>query len=230
MLKTTKSICWTGAVLALFALLFSGIARADSQDQTVDPTAGWTPAPLNFKVQVPYNLNKSDRYSFADDIYHLWVFSDDMSIGKNNKTLPRSEMRFDPDYTSGAHQFEADVGVPAGTNRVCIMQIHTGDSDESDSGATVLMLWVVDGSLRFYDKNILLPDIYGHAFHLNVIHDLNTHLIDVFINNKLACETKDYHGDKPDADDFYFKCGVYSQKGASPEMQVYFKNIRLWKK
>jgi hypothetical protein len=28
--------------------------------------------------------------------------------------------------------------------------------------------------------------------------------------------------------DFYMKDGVYAQTGASPEMQVYIKNIKFW--
>src|SRR5271154_4455308 len=82
-------------------------------DTPPDPSDGWTPAKLTFKVQYPYNLNKSDRYAEKDGTYHLWVFNDDQPFSKGNTTLPRTEMRF-PELTKGQFQFEADMMAPTG--------------------------------------------------------------------------------------------------------------------
>ena len=38
----------------------------------VDGQSGWSSAPVNFKVQWPYNLSESDRYTFSGGVYHLW--------------------------------------------------------------------------------------------------------------------------------------------------------------
>jgi len=193
-------------------------------DTPPDPSDGWTPAKLTFKVQYPYNLNKSDRYAEKDGTYHLWVFNDDQPFSKGNTTLPRTEMRF-PELTTGQLQFEADMMAPTGTNNVCIMQIHTGDAESHQYGSTTFMLDVRDGSLKHYNDKLIAPDILDKWFHLNVIHDTNTHTITCFINNKQVWQHKD-NG----ADDFYFKSGVYTQRGGSHEMQVFIKNLKLWTK
>jgi Alginate lyase len=216
-------------IMALLVLLFSGVVLTGCcQTAATDVlTEGWTSAPLKFKVQVPYNLNESDRYSFSHGIYHLWVYSNDLSLRKDSKTKPRSEMRF-PDYTSGWQQFSADVYVPSGTSGVCIMQIHTGDKKvpHAHVGATIMMAFVIDGTLHFYSKNIITQNVYDHWFHLNVMHNTKNNHIDIYINGQLRYATI-YHGK---ANDWYMKCGVYSQRHASPEMQVYFQNVKLWTK
>ncbi|HTV48338.1 MAG TPA: polysaccharide lyase family 7 protein [Phycisphaerae bacterium] len=191
-------------------------------------TVGWTPQPLNFKVQFPYNLKESDRYTFSGGIYHLWVYRTDLPLRTHNKTKPRTEMRF-PDYTSGWQQFSADVYVPSGTSGVCIMQIHTGDKrpPHMHVGATIMMVFVIDGSLHFYSsKNIIATNIYNRWFHLNVMHNTKNNHIDIYVDGQLSYSTI-YRGK---ARDWYMKCGVYTQRGASPEMQAYFHNVHLWSK
>jgi hypothetical protein len=208
--------------LGFLPLLF--LAAGATTDAPSTLTDGWTLSKLDFKVQYPYNLTKSDRYTENDGLYHLWVFNTDQPFSKGNHTLPRTEMRF-PELTKGQLQFEADMLAPAGTNNVCIMQIHTGNEQTSDFGATTFMLDVRNGSLKHYDDKLLAPDILDKWFHLNVIHDLNTHTITTYINNKQVWQKQD-NG----ATDFYFKCGVYTQHGASHETQVYIKNLKLWTK
>jgi len=202
------------------------VALAAAGAALADPTAGWVLQKLDFKVQYPYNLKESQRYTFTNGIHHLWVFNTDKPFSEGNTTLPRTEMRF-PDYTGKQQeQFEADMMVPKGTNNVCIVQIHTSDAESPKFGPTTFMLDVRDnGQLRHYDDKVLATNIYNVWFHVNVIHDIPDHTIQCYLNNHLVDSQKDNGGD-----DFYFKCGVYSQRGASDEMQVYVRNVKIWQK
>lgn len=193
-----------------------------------DPTTGWTLEKLHFEIQSPYNLKHSDRYSYeaSIDTYHLWVFDTDKPNAKSSTRPPRTEMSFDH-YTSGQHQFEADVMVVTNTSPVSIMQVFGGDKIDEDSGrhATSLQLRVYDGKLKWYDKKVLLSNIYDKWFHLNVTHDVSTHEIQIFINGKLAMTFKDNGGKE-----WHMKCGVYAQKEAKGKMDIYYRNVKIYHK
>jgi hypothetical protein len=92
-------------------------------------TDGFAEQKLTFKVQHPYDLKESERYSQENGVYHLWV---------RNTDKPFSEG---------------------------------------------------------------------------------------YINNTLV-DSRDHNN----ATSFYFKCGVYEQRGGSDEMHVHLKNLKLWSK
>lgn len=186
-----------------------------------DPTAGWTQEALHFEIQSPYNLKHGDRhvYDATNDTHHLWVFDTDKPDTKSSSRPPRTEISLDK-YTSGQHQFEADVMVATNTSKVSIMQIFGGE----DHHATSLQLRVYDGKLKEYDHATLLSDIYGKWFHLNVIHNVTTHTIQIFIDGKPALTTKDNGGKE-----WHFKCGVYAQEKPSHKMEVYYRGIKIYK-
>jgi len=189
--------------------------------------AGWSEAPVKFRVQSPYNLPPGERYTVSNGVYHMRVLNHDAAFAASNTTLPRTEQRFDPDYTSHQIQYSADLMVPAGSSNVCVMQIHTGNAETPRYGATTFMLDMKSdngGSLHHYSGNpVLATNLYEKWFHLVVRHDLNTHLIEVWIDGKKVFSKRD-NG----SPDFYMKDGVYAQTGASPAMQVYIKNIQFW--
>jgi len=197
----------------VFSLLIPAVAA--------DLTNGWTPESLHFTVQSPYNLKHSERYACdaASKTYHLWVLNTDKPDTKSSTRPPRTEMSLDK-YTSGRHQFEADVMVVTNTSRVSIMQIFGGE----DSHATSLQLRVYNGNLKEYEHTTLSTNIYGQWFHLNVTHDVATHEIQVFINGNPTFTTKD-HGGK----EWHFKCGVYAQEKPSRKMEVFYRNIKVYK-
>lgn len=188
---------------------------------------GWTEAPVKFHVQSPYNLPQAERYTVSNGVYHMQVLSNDAPFAAGNTTKPRTEQRFDPDYTSHQIQYAADLMVPAGTSNVCVMQIHTGNAQSPQYGATTFMLDLKSnqgGSLHSYSgQPVLATNLYGQWFHLVVRHDLNTHQIQTWLDGQEVFTKKDN-----DSPDFYMKDGVYAQTGASPEMQVYIKNIKFW--
>ncbi len=219
MLKPFLVIWWLigGSVSSLYAQ----INYTNSTGQPVN----WRPDLLGYKVQVPYDQSLANRYAFTNGMHHLWVYNQDKPFAEGNKTLPRSELRFMPDYTNGIRQFEADMMVPSNVDNVTIMQIHTSNADEAQFGPVAFMFQVHQGAMHQGNKPaILLPDVYGKWFHLNVVHDLAAHRVSVYINRVLAGQYRDPH-----ANGYYFKCGVYMCRHGSPEMQVYIKNIRLWR-
>jgi len=211
-LNSYKKILFLAGIV--FASLISGASA--------DPTTGWTLEKLHYEIQSPYNLKHDQRYGYdlQTAVYHFWVFDTDNPNFKSSTRPPRTEMSIDK-YTSGQHQFEADVLVVTNTSKVSIMQIFGGD----DHHATSLQLRVYDGNLKEYDGKTLLQDIYGKWFHLNVTHDVTTHEIQVFINGKLVLTMNDNGGKE-----WHFKCGVYAQQAPSHKMEVFYRNIHVYKK
>jgi hypothetical protein len=211
------------------AILFAAAVGLPGAAVYADPISGvdgWQSAPVHFKVQSPYDIPVSHRYSESHGVYHVWVYNTDKPFSKGNTTRPRTEQRFNPDYTSGEVQYASDIMVPSGTSNVCVFQIHTGDADSSKYGATTFMLfWYSSGggSLHDYSGKELASGLTGDWFHLNVNHNMITHTITVWINNKQVWQQHD-NG----APDFYMKDGVYMQSGGSTEMQDYIKNIHFW--
>src|SRR5271154_4989701 len=208
MRKMIKSFAKVTAALFAFAACV-GIANADP----VDGQNGWSSAPVNFKVQWPYNLSESSRYTLTNGVYHLWVFSTDQPFEQGSTTKPRTEQRYNPVYTAHEIQYASDIMVPSGSNAMSIFQIHTGDAQSPQFGATTFMLWWFSkdgGSVHDYGDTELASNLTGVYFHLNVDHNLNNHTIQVWINSKKVWTQQD-NG----ATDFYMKDGVYMQTGGS---------------
>lgn len=123
------------------------------------------------------------------------------------------------DYSSGVWQFEGHAYVPSGTSGVCIMQVFG-----ANGRATTLMLRVYNGALMYYRSKVIVDDIYGRWFRVNVIHDVGAKQVKVFIDGALKLTRPDYGGAS-----HYFKCGVYEQNNSSNCMESRWKNIRVLK-
>lgn len=189
---------------------------------------GWGQLPINFKVQSPTNVPQSERYFFTNNIYHCLVFSNDGAFSIGNTTLPRTEQRFNPDYTNGEIQYQSTLMAPADENSYCVFQIHTGDAQSPQFGSTTFMaFWFTnnDGSVHDYSGTTLATNLGNKWFQLNVDHNIPTRTIRVWINQQLVWTQQD-NG----AGDFYFKDGVYEQgHGPTLEMDTYITNtIQEW--
>jgi len=187
----------------------------------------WTAQTPQFNVQYPYNVSESSRYTFIDGVYHMWVFSNDMPFSQSSTTLPRTEQRFTPDYTSGEIQYQAMLMADPTENSYCIFQIHSGDAEEAQYGSTTFMLfWFSSdgGSVHDYSGTELAANLGSSWFQLNVDHNVLTGTITVWINGQQVWQQKD-NG----AGDFYMKDGVYEQDhGPTAQMDAYVKNIQFW--
>lgn len=189
--------------------------------------SNWSAQNVQFKVQWPYNLSESSRYTVTNGVYHMWVFSDDKPFEQGSSTLPRTEQRFEPDYTDGEIQYQAMLKGDPTENSYSVFQIHTGDAQESQFGSTTFMLfWFSSdgGSVHDYSGTEIAKNLGSNWFQLNVDHNLVTHTIKVWINGLLVWQQQD-NG----ATDFYLKDGVYEQKhNPTSRMDTYVKNIHIW--
>lgn len=210
-------------LLALFALLwFPAVSWAQIGG------TGWTPLAVNFKIQWPTNASESNRYFFTNNIFHCLTFSNDGAFSVGNTTKPRTEQRFNPDYTGGEIQYQSTMMAPANENSYCVFQIHTGDAQSPTYGSTTFMaFWFTNynGSIHDYSGTTLATNLGGKWFQLNVDHNLVTGLIRVWINKQLVWTQQDNR-----AGDFYFKDGVYEQDhGPTYQMDTYITNtIMEW--
>ncbi|KAF7006324.1 hypothetical protein CFC21_021373 [Triticum aestivum] len=107
------------------------------------------------------------------------------------------------DYSSGVWQFEGYGYVPSGTSGVSVMQIH---NQEGAAHSTLLMLHVYDGVLRFYSGAAVEPNIYDWWFRLNVMHDVGTSTVAVYVDGERKFSTS-----VTPSESYYFKFGVYMQ-------------------
>jgi hypothetical protein len=189
--------------------------------------SGWSPAPVTFNVQWPYNVPQNTRYWFTNNIYHCLVYSNDVPFKVGSTTLPRTEQRFTPDYTSGEIQYQATLMANPTENSYCVFQIHTGDAQSPTFGSTTFMLfWFTSdgGSVHDYSGTELANNLGSSWFQLNVDHNLVTRSIKVWVNQKLVWTQQD-NG----AGDFYMKDGVYEQNHSPTlQMDTYVTNILMW--
>lgn len=91
--------------------------------------------------------------------------------------------------------------------------------------ATTLMVRVYHGALRYYRRNVLVPNIYNRWFRLNVIHDVDAGKVKVFIDGHLKLNASGRGGTS-----HTFKCGVYAQDNDSNRMESRWKNIKVLRK
>lgn len=189
---------------------------------------GWTPLTVNFKVQSPTNVPQSQRYFFTNNIFHCLTFSNDGAFAVGNTTKPRTEQRFNPDYTNGEIQYQATMMAAADENSYCVFQIHTGDAQSGTFGSTTFMaFWFTNygGSLHDYSGTTLATNLGNKWFQLNVDHNLATGTIRVWVNQQPVWTQQD-NG----AGDFYFKDGVYEQDhNPTLQMDTWITNtIKEW--
>ena len=212
---------------------FIGASALAQTPQPLGGGAGWGLYPVTFHVQWPTNAAENQRYWFTNNIYHCLVFSNDGAFEAGNTTLPRTEQRFEPDYTNGGTapigeiQYQSLEMAPSNENSYCVFQIHTGDAESDAYGSTTFMLfWFTNnnGSVRDYSGTELVKGLGNKWFQLNVDHSLVNHTIRAWINQQSVWTQQD-NG----AGDFYFKDGCYEQShGPSYEMDTYITNILMW--
>jgi hypothetical protein len=125
------------------------------------------------------------------------------------------------DYSSGVWQFEGYGYVPTGTSGASVMQIH---NEQGAAHATVLMLHVYNGTLRYYNGEAVEDRIYDRWFRLNVVHDVGASTVSVYIDGAHRLTVNAI----PSAS-HYFKFGVYRQRhDVSPLMESRWRNITLY--
>ena len=138
----------------------------------------------------------------------------------NNKIFVYSYNLQGHDYSSGVWQFQGHAYIPAGTTGVSVMQVF-----HATHRNTTLMLWVNNGALMYYGRQLIADEIYGKWIKINVIHDTGAGMLKVFVNGELKFTVGDDGGMN-----HYFKLGVYTQNFSSYFMESRWKGIKVLKK
>lgn len=207
----------------LFLLLLSSLLRQFCT--AADPTDGFTQVQLtdqNFKLQQPYDKSPAERYININGVEKFWVYTNDKPFMQDSLTRPRTEMRISGyDYTSGVWQFEGNFFVPQGSTGVIIMQVFGAATE-----ATTLQLRIIDGDLKYYNKNVVAANVYNKWVRLNVIHNVGAAKVTIFIDGIQKLEMND-HG----RDTHYLKYGAYAAlTGSSNYMESRWKGIKVFNK
>jgi hypothetical protein len=189
------------------------------------PTGGWTQTSFTYAVHKPYNLSVSARFSYSGGVWTTWVYNTDAAHTSTSGTMPRSELRWNNNYTSGNHMWDGDLYLVNGTNGTSIQQVFG-----AEGRATASMVFAYSasgGSIRRYDSTseILATGIYETWINMKSAHDANGNIIRIYINDSLKRTDAD-HGNNT----HYFKNGVYGQNGASFRMECRFRNLRYWRR
>ncbi|XP_066354881.1 citrate-binding protein-like [Miscanthus floridulus] len=218
----------TEPVLLVLSMVLA-LASSASAINGRNLTAGFIQVELaegNFVVQSPYDVPENQRYSYDNvtGVRTFLVYASDKPFNTVTGTKPRTEVRLTcHDYSSGLWQFEGYGYVPAGTSGASVMQIH---NEDGGAHATTLMLWVYNGTLRYYDRQVVEDGIYDRWFRLNVVHDVGASTVAVYVDGapRLAANVR------PSAL-HYFKFGVYmGHHDVSPLVESRWRNITVYTK
>jgi hypothetical protein len=201
-----------GALLALAAT-----AHAAPAARPAAPTAGLTEYTDTYKVQQPYNLPVSARFSVTGGTYNTWVLQGDKPLSPGSKTGPRTEMRWNTNWTRTEHLWEADVLIDSGTENTCVMQI------KSNTNGEPIYVVAKNGNLYHGSNALVATNMVGRWFHLTTDYNPTSGNAHIWVNGNLAFTR---HVANPLSAQFYFKNGVYNLSGA--KSSTHFKNIRFW--
>lgn len=165
----------------------------------------------------------SARFSYdaATGIVKHWVYKGDASFSSSSTTVSRSEARWENDYNSGQHLFDADAYVVAGTDGANIFQIK-----RVSAGSQIMIRPLKDGSLTVYGTTTLATNMYDKWFNLKVAHNVGTRELKVWLNDTLKHSRLDQSSSGPEMQ--YYKNGVYGVW--SNKSEAWFRNIRHWTK
>jgi hypothetical protein len=205
----------TGLALAAVAALLTIPVAAHAV--TTGPTTGLTQYHDTYKVQQPYNLPVSARFSVTTAVYNTWVLKGDKPLSRGSKTGPRTEMRWLTDWTRTEHMWDGDVLVDPGTEGTCIMQI------KSDTNGEPIFVVVKGGNLYHGTNTLVAHNVVGHWFHLTTDFNPATGTGHIWVDHVLVFTR---HVNNPIKVVYYFKNGVYSLSGA--KSSTHFRNITFW--
>jgi hypothetical protein len=170
-----------------------------------------------FKVQHPYDLQESDRFSFENGVYTTWVLKTDKPFEMGSSTAPRTEMRWSQNWTTGERMWDADVMIESPSSQACIMQVK-GNAPE---GGEAMYLQENGGALRNSVQRPFSMNTYDRWMNIKTAYNTATRVGRIWVNNCLVYTTT-YNGTAS----WYFKNGTY---GCDVDMcKSHFKNIRFW--
>jgi hypothetical protein len=181
-------------------------------------------ATFDFRIQKPWDLPESARYTYASgsNTHMTTVLPTDKPHTPDSDTAPRTEMRWNNEYSSGAHMWESDVYVPSGTDGPSVMQVKHLENDTVRTTDFQLRVYAPDGgTFRRYSNKNLKTGVYNKWWNVKVVHNANTGWVHVYISDVLVDSfVNAYQGMR------VFKNGVY--QGGSTPATAYFRDLRYW--
>jgi len=181
------------------------------------PTDGWTQKSWTYTLHKPYNRATSERFLFDGTTYFLWVFPNDPPFQPPPKTGgPRTELRWQNNYTSGQRMWDGDIFVTRGT-RSTVVQVFGGQTHATASQIRAHG----DGSLRRYDSTVIHTDAYERWVNIKIAHDADANVVRIWGNDVLKSTEPD-RGNKT----HYFKNGVYGC--GTGRCEARFRNLKMW--
>jgi hypothetical protein len=193
------------------ALLIGGTLAAHGQ-----MGSGWTQQSYSERLEYHHTGGPSLETispapaGFSDNYIAYTNVNNTRSFWFKNTDAGRVEIRVNNDYTSGTHQFEGYLTFYKPTSMVAAYD-HTTASQ--DFGAATHAAWKLEvhtnnnGQLEG-EGTPILTGVYGQTHRINIIHDMNTATILVFVDGSLLYNQADQGGTS-----HYTKFGMY-QGGA----------------
>ena len=185
-----------------------------------DPTMGFTEYKDTFRVEHPYDLPVSDRFSIEGGIYTFWVKNGDKRHNPTSTaTNPRTEARWSQNFRTGIRMFDADVfWEKSVTNGTVVMQVHT-----TSTGIGPVYL-VANGDNVAPITGAKVPGgLFDRWINLKVLINADSTASQYWVNNcPIASKGSGTRGDGND----YFKLGVYHCDSGTCRARA--KNIHLY--
>jgi len=187
-----------------------------------DPTMGFTEYQDNFRVEHPYNLPVTDRFSFEGGIYTFWVRQGDLRHNPTSTARnPRTEGRWQQNFRTGIRLFSADVFWERNVNNgTIVMQVHT-----TTTGIGPVYMVAEGNNVSPINGSRVPGGLFDRWINLKVeINAANT-ASRYWVNNCLVASKGS--GTRGDGNN-YFKLGVYHCDAGTCRARA--KNIKLYMK
>ena len=187
-----------------------------------DPTAGFTEYKDNFRVEHPYDLPVTARFSIEGGIYNFWVMRGDKRHNPTSTASnPRTEARYQQNFRTGIRLFNADIYWDRSvTNGTVVMQVHT-----TTTGIGPVYLVANGSNVPPITGSRVPGGLFDRWINLKVEINSATTGSRYWVNNCLVA-TKG-SGTRGDGNN-YFKVGVYHCDSGTCRARV--KNVKLYMK
>lgn len=183
---------------------------------------GWTEYFPKWKMDVPPNASKyGERYTYENGVFHMWVKDTDSSTYPGRDSGPRSEVRVINEYSTGETQFQASMKLVQGSDKVGIWQVFQRPAP--------WMVRVYGNRFYQYGNGSSFADIpWGEWILVNIIHQTQTRNLQIYFDGNLVLNTTISVSDG--TVDWYNKFGVYGREGMGAMNEIFFKDVRFFKK
>ena len=187
-----------------------------------DPTAGFTEYKDTFRVEHPYDLPTSARFSIDGGIYNFWVMKGDKRHNPTSTaTNPRTEARWSQNFRTGTRMFSADVfWEKSVTNGTVVMQVHT-----TTTGIGPVYLVANGANVAPITGSKVMGGLFDRWINLKVLITSESTASQYWVNNCLVASKGS--GTRGDGNN-YFKLGVYHCDAGTCRARA--KNIHLYMK